>query len=85
MLKWTLITLVTIFLGGVLAIFIFKDRIVQQVLVEVNKSLQVPIDVSKVDIDFFHGFPNISVAFYDVILPADTPESLLKQKNYMLF
>ena len=61
--------------------YIFKDRIIQQVIVEVNKSLNVPIQVSKVDLDFFYGFPNISIAFNDVILPANTAITFLEAKR----
>lgn len=79
--KWLLISLVTIFIGSVAALLIFKDRIIQQVLVEVNKSLQVPIEIGEVDIDFFHGFPKTSIAFNDVYLPADAPEPFIEAKK----
>jgi AsmA-like C-terminal region len=83
--KWLFIVLITLFLGSVAALLIFKEQIIEQVLSEVNKSLNVPVQVSKVDLDFFHGFPNVSVAFYDVLLPADTDIKFLEaQKLYVL-
>ena len=82
--KWFFIVLLTLILGGVAALLIFKDRIIEQVMVEVNKNLAVPVDVSKVDLDFFHGFPNVSVAFYDVVLPANSDPLLDAKKIYAI-
>ena len=75
------LTLLILLIGSTAALFIFKDKIIQQVIVEVNKSLNVPIQVSKVDLDFFHGFPNVSIAFNDVILPADAAITFLEAKR----
>ena len=79
--KWMVITLLILLIGSTTALFIFKDRIIQQVVVEVNKSLNVPIEVSKVDLDFFYGFPNVSIAFNDVILPANTAITFFEAKR----
>jgi hypothetical protein len=79
--KWVLISLLILLIGGTAALFIFKDRIIHQVIVEVNKNLSVPIQVSKVDLDFFYGFPNVSIAFNDVILPADAAITFLEAKR----
>jgi hypothetical protein len=79
--KWMFLTLLILLIGSTTALFIFKDRIIQQVIVEVNKSLNVPIQVSKVELDFFYGFPNVSIAFNDVILPADAAITFLEAKR----
>ena len=84
LLKWTFIVLLTLILGVTSAIYIFKDRIIQQVIVEINNYMAVPVEVSKVDIDFFHGFPRVSVAFYDVRLMAENESVLEAQKIYTL-
>ena len=75
------LTLLILLIGSTAALFIFKDRIIQQVIVEVNKNLNVPIQVSKVDLDFFHGFPKTSIAFNDVMLPADAAITFLEAKR----
>jgi AsmA-like C-terminal region len=80
-LKWMFITLLALVIGITAALLIFKDRIVQQVILEVNKSLNVSIEVSKVDLDFFHGFPNVSIAFNDVVLPANGEFTFLEAKR----
>ena len=80
-LKWVLLTLLILAIGSILALFIFKDRIIQQVIVEVNKSLNVPIQVSKVELEYFRGFPNVAVGFNDVILPANTDIVFLEAKR----
>jgi len=84
-LKWLLITLFTIFLGVTIALFIFKDRIIEQVLVELNRSLTTPLEVSSIELDYFHGFPNVAVAFYDVsISPSDKPVFQVKEFYILL-
>lgn len=80
-LKWMFLTLLILLIGSTASLFIFKDRIIQQVIVEVNKNLNVPIQVSKVDLDFFYGFPNVSIAFTDVILPADAAITFIEAKR----
>jgi hypothetical protein len=79
--KWLLLTLLVLGIGGVSALYIFKDRIIQQVIVEVNKSLNVPIQVSKVDLEYFRSFPNVAVGFNDVLLPANTDVTFLEAKR----
>ena len=84
-LKWFFIVVITLLLGAGLGVFIYKDRIIQQVIVELNRQLTVPIEVSKVDIDLLHGFPNISVAFYNTKLPANTKIQILTaEKLYVI-
>ncbi len=72
------IALLTLLLGLLAALFLFKDRIIARVLAEVNKSLQVPVQVDKVDLELLHGFPNIAVRFNDVVVPADSDSTFLE-------
>ena len=83
-LKWLFYLTLTLVLGITASLYLFKDRIIQQVLTEVNKYLVVPVNVSKVDIDFFHGFPNVSIAFYDIELPADADPVIEAKKFYTI-
>ena len=82
--KWLFYTFLTLVLGVTASLYLFKDRIIEQVLVEVNNYLAVPVNVSKVDIDFLHGLPNISIAFYDVELPANEDPAIEVAKLYAL-
>ena len=74
---WVFLILLTLFLGGALAVYVFKDRIIQQVITEVNEFLTTPVQVAKVDIDFFHGFPNVAVQFHEVFMESGFGETLL--------
>jgi len=84
LLKWLFYSLLTLILGISLSIYLFKDRIIQEVLTEVNDYLSVPVNVSRVDIDFLHGLPNISIAFYDVELPADAEPVVTAKRFYAI-
>lgn len=44
-------------------VFFFKDRICGLVLTEVNTQLNVPLNVSEMDLVFWSSFPNLSVDF----------------------
>jgi len=58
-----LLVLVT---GLVLSAFLFKDKIIRQFIVEMNKHLNTPVKVGKMDVSVFEQFPKISVVMRDV-------------------
>lgn len=84
-LKWFALVLLTLGIGIAAGLYIYKDRIVSQVVAEVNKNLSVPIAVSKVDLELFHGFPNVSVVFLELQIPGNSTSNsnrpLLKTKK----
>lgn len=54
--------------AGVVSVFIFKDRIIQQFVREANKQLNTPIKIDKIDVSWFEDFPNLSIVFKDVYI-----------------
>ncbi|MCB0497791.1 MAG: AsmA family protein [Cyclobacteriaceae bacterium] len=60
------VLVLAILFGGALGIYIYKDDIIDLLKDEVNKSLKTELEVEKIDIDFFKGFPNLAVAFKGV-------------------
>jgi hypothetical protein len=49
-------------------LYLFKDKIINVVVTEVNKSLNVPVSVKNVDLAFWGSFPNLSVDFNEVYI-----------------
>ena len=83
--KWTLGILVGGFLFISLLVFIFKDKIIETSIAEINKNLEVPMEVGDVAFAFWSTFPNISVDLLDVeIKSRNTSVSLLKSKKFNL-
>ncbi|MDD2981931.1 MAG: AsmA-like C-terminal region-containing protein [Crocinitomicaceae bacterium] len=66
--KWFFGILIGLFLLISAAIAIFKDDIINYVVVSVNKSLNAKVSVSKIDLTFWRTFPNLSVDFNDVLI-----------------
>ena len=83
--KWTLGIFVGGFLFISLLVFIFKDKIIETSIAEINKNLEVPMEVGDVAFAFWSTFPNISVDLLDVEIKSRiTPISLLKSKKFNL-
>lgn len=80
-LYWVLIGILTLVIGGGIAVYIFKDRIIQRVIAEVNTYLKTPVQVEKVDIDFLHGFPRIAVRFDRVHMASGFGETLVEAEE----
>lgn len=83
--KWTLGILFGGFLLISILIFAFKDKIIETTIAEINKNLEVPMEVGDVEFAFWSTFPNISVDLLDVeIKSKNTSISLLKSKKFNL-
>ena len=83
--KWTFGILSGLFLLISVLIFAFKDKIIERTITEINKNLEVPMEVRDVEFAFWSSFPNISVDLLDVEIPSkNTQESLLKSKKFNL-
>ncbi len=54
--------------SGTVALYLYKDRIINQVVRELNKALLVPVDVEKIDIEPFQHFPKVAVSFEKVFI-----------------
>ncbi|MFN4299534.1 MAG: AsmA-like C-terminal region-containing protein [Thermaurantimonas sp.] len=74
-----------ILLTGVVSLYFYyqKDKVIQEVIRQLNDHLAVPIEVYKVDVSFKH-FPRLAVVFRQVRCTESTvenPELLLKVDN----
>ena len=79
--KWLLIAVFTLIIGFVAALFIYRDRIIAQVLREVNNNLRVPLQAEQIDLEFFHGFPNVAIRFSQVLLAGEGELPFLEAGN----
>ena len=83
--KWTFGILSGLFLLISVLIFAFKDKIIERTITEINKNLEVPMEVRDVELAFWSSFPNISVDLLNVEIPSkNTSVSLLKSKKFNL-
>ena len=73
--KWFLGIVVGLCLLITLALYIFKDDIINYVVKEVNKNLNAKVSVSKIDLTFWASFPNLSVDFNHVFITDALPNS----------
>jgi len=83
--KWTFGILFGIFLTVSILIFVLKDTIIETSIAEINKNLEVPMEVGDVELAFWSSFPNISIDLLNVEIPSrNTSTSLLKSKKFNL-
>jgi hypothetical protein len=57
----------------VVSVFLFKDKIINQFIVEANKSLNTPVNIGKMDVSLFEQFPQLSIVFTDVYVEDSHP------------
>lgn len=48
------------------SVFLFKDRIIHQFIVEANKHINTPVTIGKMDISIFQNFPQMAIVLSDV-------------------
>jgi hypothetical protein len=68
-----LLTLVILFTGVTISVFLFKDRIIQQFVNAANQKLNTPVKIGKIDISMFSDFPNIAIVFSAVYVEDSHP------------
>ena len=68
--KWTFGILFGIFLTVSILIFALKDTIIETAIAEINKNLEVPMEVGDVELAFWSSFPNISIDLLNVEIPS---------------
>lgn len=73
--KWIVIPLISICLLISGLVFFFKDRVCGLVLTEVNTHLNVPLNVSDMDLAFWSSFPNLSVDFEQLFIQESFPNA----------
>ena len=75
--KWFLILLMAVFLTLSTALYFLQDKLINKAIVELNKNLEVPMSVQKVEFAFWSSFPNISVDLLDVKIPGRLRKTVL--------
>ena len=75
--KWILLLLIAVFLVLSAALFLLKDKLIDRAIVELNKNLEVPMSVAKVELAFWSSFPNISVDLLGVKIPGRQGRTVL--------
>lgn len=73
--KWIVIPLISICLLISGLVFFFKDRVCGLVLTEVNTHLNVPLNVTDMDLAFWSSFPNLSVDFEQLFIQESFPNA----------
>ena len=76
-LKWFSIMLIAVFLMLSTALYVLQDKLINRAIVELNKNLEVPMSVNKVEFAFWSSFPNISVDLLDVKIPGRRKKTVL--------
>jgi len=77
-----IITLVVIISSSLT--YMYKDKIIQHFITEMNDKLNTPISVQKIDISLFDQLPYISVVLHQVVVQeslSNSKESLLKAQK----
>lgn len=72
-LLYTLAAFLVILIGLFSSAVIFKDRIIQRFIAEVNKNLSTPVKIGKIDISLLESFPNLSIVLNDVYVEDSHP------------
>lgn len=57
-----------ILIASLISFFLFKDRIIQQFITEVNKNLNTPVKIGQIDISLWADFPNLAININDVYI-----------------
>ena len=75
--KWFLILLTAVFLMLSTTLYFLQDKLIDKAIGELNKNLEVPMSVDKIEFAFWSSFPNISVDLLDVIIPGRHKKTVL--------
>lgn len=65
---YTALTFAVLILSLALSVFFFKDRIINQFILEANKDLNTPVKIGAMDISVFSSFPQLSIVLKDVYI-----------------
>jgi hypothetical protein len=75
--KWIFASVFALCVLVSVTVYLMRDKIVDRVVMELNKNLNTPIDVSSIDLTFWGSFPNVSVDFNDLYIQDAIPEALI--------
>lgn len=64
-----------ILLGSGISLYVYKDRIVRQLIREANKQINTPINVEKIELDLIEKFPQIAISLDNINVEESWPQS----------
>jgi hypothetical protein len=70
---YLLLTVGVLLIALVGSVFLFKERIIKQFIVEANKHLSTPVKIGKIDVSVFEEFPQLSIVLSDVYIEDSQP------------
>jgi hypothetical protein len=60
--------------GISVSVYFFKDKIIQHFIAEVNKSLNTPVKVGKIEIAAWEDFPDFAINIFDIYVEDGSPK-----------
>lgn len=70
---YLLLTVAVLLIALVGSVFLFKERIIKQFIVEANKHLSTPVKIGKIEVSVFEQFPQLSIVLNDVYIEDSQP------------
>ncbi len=85
--KWFSIVFMALLVIVSTAVYLLQDKIISTAIDELNKNLEVPMSVDRVEFAFWSSFPNISIDLLDVKIPGKLMKSdlLISEKFNLRF
>ncbi|MFZ5972300.1 MAG: AsmA-like C-terminal region-containing protein [Bacteroidota bacterium] len=72
-LLYLLVSLLVLFSGAIISVYLFKDRIIKQFVAEANKHLNTPVTIGQINVSVWTDFPNLAIEFNDVYVEGSLP------------
>ncbi len=70
---YSVIALIALIAGISVSVYFFKDKIIQHFIAEVNKSLNTPVKVGKIEIAAWEDFPDFAINIFDIYVEDGSP------------
>ena len=70
---YSVIAAIALIVGISVSVYFFKDKIIQHFIAEVNKSLNTPVKVGKIEIAAWEDFPDFAINIFDIYVEDGSP------------
>ncbi len=70
---YSVIAAIALIAGISVSVYFFKDKIIQHFIAEVNKSLNTPVKVGKIEIAAWEDFPDFAINIFDIYVEDGSP------------
>jgi len=71
---YSVIAIIALIAGISVSVYFFKDKIIQHFIAEVNKSLNTPVKVGKIEIAAWEDFPDFAINIFDIYVEDGSPK-----------